>query len=455
MVKLNNLRRLILRKAVTGELVVQQENESEVLQIGPELDEKEMPFHLPNKWKFVQLNAIGEIGGGGTPASKVAEYWSDPSVIWITASDLHALNSVYIVKGARCISKSGLKNCKAKLFPSGSLIFTTTGDNIGDLAISTQEFCVNDSCTVFVPFCNYVEVKWIYYALLDANKEIKELASGTTTPRLSKEDFRKLWIPLPPLEEQQRIIAKIDDLFNHVGIVENMCLELAGSQTQHLHDLILDLALSGRLIGQSSERSSNSSMTNTSSGAVHFNLPKDWQWTRLGNIVDITRTGYKSSAKDDGNVKLLRITDIASGYINWASVPFSYVDKSKMPCLELHVNDFVIARSGTTLGKSCLITKLDDRYPCVFSVSLIKVSIKHNSRIDIGFLKLFFESPMYWQGIRSLERGTAVSNITSEQLGNMLIPLPPLPEQYMIVAKCENLLSRINKIRALGELINI
>ena len=210
------LKASILQAAMQGKLVPQLDSEPAVEQIGPAPAPDEVLFKLPEKWKWVKLKTIGQIIGGGTPSSAVAEYWDKPTINWITSADLRANKGIFIYSGARSISQLGLQKSSAKLFPAGTVIYTTRGACIGDVAVAALESCTNQGCKSFVPDTAHITSLWGYYALKHAAPFIRRLSSGTTFAEISGKRFSEIAIPLPPLEEQRRIVERIEQLFAEV-----------------------------------------------------------------------------------------------------------------------------------------------------------------------------------------------------------------------------------------------
>lgn len=210
------LKASILLAAMQGKLVPQLDSEPAVEQIGPAPAPDEVLFKLPEKWKWVKLKTIGQIIGGGTPSSAVAEYWDKPTINWITSADLRANKGIFIYSGARSISQLGLQKSSAKLFPAGTVIYTTRGACIGDVAVAALESCTNQGCKSFVPDTAHITSLWGYYALKHAAPFIRRLSSGTTFAEISGKRFSEIAIPLPPLEEQRRIVERIEQLFAEV-----------------------------------------------------------------------------------------------------------------------------------------------------------------------------------------------------------------------------------------------
>ncbi len=206
------LRGQILQEAIQGKLVPQLDSEEEVQQIGDAPED--VPFAIPEKWKWVQLKSVGTVIGGGTPKTSVSEYWGD-DVSWITPADLGKNSSKWIQKGAKSITQKGLDESSAKLMPKGSVVYSSRAP-IGHIAIAGQELCTNQGCKSFVPNEEVISTEWAYYMLIARTKDIQSRASGTTFKEISGKGVGETWITLPPLEEQKRIVAKIEDLLKQV-----------------------------------------------------------------------------------------------------------------------------------------------------------------------------------------------------------------------------------------------
>ena len=172
-----------------------------------------------------------------------------------------------------------------------------------------------------------------------------------------------------------------------------------------------------------------------------FDIPDSWEWIRLGNICEPIRDGFTSSAKDNGNSKLVRITDIQNNNVNWNNVPFCDVPKVKLKDLQLKTNDILIARTGGTVGKSFVVKNISE--VAVFASYLIRIRLIDNELID--FVKYFLDSPYYWQMISLKQSGTGQPNVNATKLSEILIPIPPIEEQKRIVAKIEKLMPLVDE----------
>ena len=167
----------------------------------------------------------------------------------------------------------------------------------------------------------------------------------------------------------------------------------------------------------------------------------------MSDISASIRYGYTASANTSGNVKLLRVTDLQDSQVNWNTVPCCEIDSEDLPRFKLEKYDIVIARSGS-VGKSFVVDHLDTSKSCVFASYLIRIRLNSEAQVNISFIKYYLNSPFYWQSISLSSRGTTLKNVNAQQLGGLLVPLPPLEEQRRIVERIEQLFAEVNKMSA-------
>ena len=165
-------------------------------------------------------------------------------------------------------------------------------------------------------------------------------------------------------------------------------------------------------------------------------LPEGWVWTRLGDICLEPQYGWTTSAKTEGTLHLLRTTDITSGHIDWNSVPFCKEEPPDKGKYLVEEGDIVISRAGS-VGYSYLIRKPK---VAVFASYLIRFK----PLIDEQYLAYFLKSPSYWDSISEKSLGIAVPNVNATKLRQIIIPLPPLPEQHRLVAKIDELFTKLD-----------
>lgn len=161
-------------------------------------------------WPQAKLADVADIVNGGTPKSNVAEFW-DGEHQWLTPADMGKMVGREITQTPRTITAMGLAKSSARLAPPKSVILSTRAP-IGHLAINVVPMAFNQGCRALVPGPKLDHV-FLYYFLLHSRELLNELGTGTTFKELSATSLKTVQMPLPPLEEQKRIVALLDQAF--------------------------------------------------------------------------------------------------------------------------------------------------------------------------------------------------------------------------------------------------
>lgn len=252
------LRELILQLAVQGKLVPQDPNDepaSVLLEkikaekerlikekkirkstVLPPVEADQVPFDVPQNWQWVHLSEIGQIVGGGTPKTEHPEYYADNGLPWLTPADLYGLEGKFIGRGKKDISILGLKRSSAQLIPKGTVLFSSRAP-IGYVAIAENDLSTNQGFKSCVPFIMEMN-EYIYYFFKFAAKQIEDNASGTTFKEVSGKEVSLILFPIPPLEEQKRIVAKVDQL---MALCDQLEAKLI--QSQNNSEKLIDAAV--------------------------------------------------------------------------------------------------------------------------------------------------------------------------------------------------------------------
>ena len=175
---------------------------------------------------------------------------------------------------------------------------------------------------------------------------------------------------------------------------------------------------------------------------IPFELPDGWAWARLGNLSAAIQYGLSNSAEPQGTHRLLRITDIQDGKVDWDAVPFTTVNAPEAYLLK--TGDIVFARTGATVGKSFLIAETP--YPSVYASYLIRIRLLGS--LSPEYIYQFFDSACYWSQITDKSVGVGQPNCNGTSLKELFIPLPPISEQLRIVPTAQALLAYVAKIDA-------
>ena len=409
-------------------------------------DEIEAPFEIPESWEWVRLEdfvmAITDGDHQPPPQSKTG-------VPFLVISDVNT--GVINFSNARFVSEEYYNNLPAiRRVAKGDILFTVTGSyGITILVDTEQNFCFQRHIGLIKTIsCS----EWITAVLKSdcVQKYCDKVATGTAQKTVSLGHLRDLVIPVPPLSEQKRIITEVERWLAVINTLESNEDDLIKAIDQ-AKSKILDLAIHGKLVPQDPNdepviellKRINPKFEPCDKENCSFELPNCWEWTTIGEIASSILYGVSESAKDSGNYKLLRITDIQNNKVNWQTVPFTdFDDKKALPYL-LQDGDILFARTGATVGKSYLVEGLSQ--PSIYASYLIRVQT--SNLILSSYIKMFFDSGYYWEQITMNSVGIGQPNVNGTILAGLAIPIPPYQEQLRIVAKIEELFAVLDSIK--------
>ena len=172
-----------------------------------DITEDEIPFDIPENWCWCRLGEIGDWKAGSTPSRSNPELYNG-NIPWLKTGDLTDgdINEI-----PECISKKALESCSMRLNPIGSVLIAMYGATIGKLGILKIEATTNQACCACVPY-NGIYNKYLFYYLMSQKKDFTEKAEGGAQPNISREKLVVHLLPLPPYEEQKRIVDTIEKM---------------------------------------------------------------------------------------------------------------------------------------------------------------------------------------------------------------------------------------------------
>lgn len=377
-----------------------------------------------NNWKKCKLGDIAEVVGGGTPSTKVDEYWNG-DIAWITPKDLTSYNKVFISKGARSITKLGLSQSSAKLMPKGTVLLTSRAP-IGYIAIAENEISTNQGFKSLIPKENLTTSKFLYYWLKNNVEYLKNLSVGTTFAEISGQIVKEVEILLPPLEEQRQIAAILSSIDDKI--------ELLHEQNKTLEELAQTLFR-------------------------HYfieNPNPSWQNVKLGDLVEETIGGEwgKENPIEDFKVPTycFRGTDIADLITGLPKkIPLRYIKKAKLEKIEPKSGDILLEISGGTETQSTgRAIYIDDNikklfnYPIVFSNFCRLLRAK---KIEYSYYLFFYLKYLYGNDeFFAFENGSSgIKNLDYKTLLNNTDCLKPDDEIFSFHKKVVLYFNKINK----------
>ncbi len=172
---------------------------------------------------------------------------------------------------------------------------------------------------------------------------------------------------------------------------------------------------------------------------VPFEIPESWEWVRWGTLSESIQYGYNAPAKENGRIKMVRISDIQDNSVVWQTVPYCEIDEKDIDTYLLKSNDILFARTGGTVGKSYLVKVVPE--DAIYAGYLIRT--RYSALLCPEFLKYFMETELYWSQLRNGTIATAQPNCNGKTLAHMLVPLPPQNEQKRIVKKLDKIMAYV------------
>lgn len=174
----------------------------------PPITEEEIPFDIPESWCWCRLGEIGDWGAGATPQRGNPDYYQNGTIPWIKTGEL---NNGIVSEACEFITEKALNECSLRYNRVGDVLIAMYGATIGKLAIAGIELTTNQACCACTCH-NGVYNKYLFYFLMSQKSVFEKKAEGGAQPNISREKIVKTLIPLPPLAEQKRIVAKIEEL---------------------------------------------------------------------------------------------------------------------------------------------------------------------------------------------------------------------------------------------------
>ncbi|MEI6327017.1 MAG: restriction endonuclease subunit S [Candidatus Roizmanbacteria bacterium] len=338
------------------------------------------------KWPMVELGdeKYFDIQSGGTPDSNNEKYWSG-NIAWATLVDLPASNAITDIRDTqRKITSYGLNNSSAKLLPINSILVSSRA-TIGRIATNSVELATNQGFkNIIIMDQNQVSYKYVAWVLTELVDEMKALASGGTFAEISKTNFAKLKIPLPPPEIQEQIVAELD---GYAGII-------AGAKQI------------------------------VQSWKPKIDIDPKWEKVKLGEVAEVLngRAYKQDELLGSGKYPVLRVGNFFSNR-DWY-----YSD------LELEDNKYCNRGDLLYAWSASFGPRIWEGEKSIYHYHIWKILV--NSKLDKQFLYYFLEKET--ENIK-LEggRGVAMIHITKGNFEIMDIPLPPLAIQRQIVEKIE------------------
>ncbi len=434
--------------------------------------EDEIPFDIPDSWEWVRLGIISTYA---ETKEKINAQNADPSIWGLDLEDIE--------KGGRLLCKKTVSERKAigdkTLFFRGDILYSKLRPYLLKILVADD----NGICTPeIVPFKMYggINPEYIVFYLQSpyVDNYINSITYGVKMPRVGTETMVSLLVPLPPLNEQNRIVNKIKEVIPTVTEYEKATIQidnLNNSFPEQLKKSILQWAVQGKLVPQDEndepaevllERIRTEKEALIKAGKIKrdkhesvifrrdnshyekcgreeaciddeipFEIPTSWQWVRFSQIVSL-ENGDRSSKYpveadyvSDG-IPFFGAKDMGEKEMNFENVRFISEKKFKeLGNGKLRDYDMICLLRGN-VGKT-RIFRSNERYHTGFICAQMLIIRCINTEL-IDYLYNVVSSPYYMQCVESKVTGTAVRQLPAQEIGKILIPIPPIKEQRRI-----------------------
>lgn len=277
-------------------------------------------WEVPESWRWAPVASIAEVVGGGTPAASDDSNFAVRGVPWITPADLSGHAEVRIDRGRRDLSEKGYRESGARLLPAGSLLFSSRAP-IGYCVIAANEISTNQGFkSLKFKSPEYVPEFFRYYLL--ASKEYAEsLSSGTTFKELSGARMAALLVPIAPVNEQRRIVAKLDALQARSRRARE-ALEAVPPLLEKLRQSILAAAFRGDLTKDWRAKNPNVEPASALLARIRTERRAKWEESELAKMKakgkPPTDDKWKAKYKEPEPVDTTGLPDLPEGWC-WAT----------------------------------------------------------------------------------------------------------------------------------------
>lgn len=363
-------------------------------------------------WKTYKLGDIAQIIGGGTPSTKIDEYWNG-DIGWLTPRDLTGYSNKFISKGERNITPEGLKNSSARLMPEGTVLMTSRAP-IGYIAIAKNELCTNQGFKSFIVDDKLVGNEFLYYLIKHNIERIKSLGTGSTFAEVSASVLKGIEFEIPDIPTQKQIAQILTSLDDKIELNLQMNKTLEAMADKFFHQWFFE------------------------------EVQEDWETERLGNLIEIKGGfSYKGKFIGSGDALLLGMgcVSFSERFLLSGARPYSGDYGSNHL---VKPGDLVIATRQQSdnlpiLGFPAKIPNSLNNKEVIVGTNLYRVINK--SVHDTSLLFQLLRSSEYQNQILSNSKGSTVRMITKDSVEDYEFKIPPKE----LLSIYENTLASIDK----------
>ncbi len=430
-----------------------------------EITEDEIPFDIPESWKWVRL---GDCTGYSQTKPKISPKDITDDMWSLDLEDIQKESGAILTRTTA--SERKITGDKV-LFYKGQVLYSKLRPYLKKILIAPD----NGICTPeLVPFNTYlVYANYIVYVLRSPHIDyvVNSVTYGVKMPRVGTETMVNLLIPLPPLSEQKRIVAKIEELLPLIGRYAVAYEKLEQFNAKFPEDMkksILQYAIQGKLVEQRPEEGTGEELyqqiqaekqhliaekkikkekplPEIAENEIPFDIPESWKWVRLNNIAEsIVDCPHSTPKYLDMETEYCTIdTNCIDG--KGDITKWRYVDAdtytARIARLTPQKDDIVYTREGSICRAAIL-----PEGPKVCLGQRVML-IRSANGVFPQFIRRLLMSPMVIRKLTEQQKGIGAKHVNVSDVCNLILPLPPLAEQERIVAKLEEILPLCERLK--------
>lgn len=432
----------------------------------PEIAEDEVPFDIPESWKWVRLNEIASSLLGKTlnivsDAGEPCPYLCSINVYWegIKLSTVKEAFFTQAEKEKYLLQKGDLLICEG-----GDAGRCAVWDNDATMYYQNALHRVRFYGDICVAFFRDI------FESYKSNGEIKSRCKGETIQHLVQGELYNMVFPLPPLAEQKRIVAKIEELLPLIDRYEKAWSRLEEFNRRFPADMqksLLQMAIQGKLVEQRPEEGTGEELyrqiqaekqrlikegkikkekplPDIAEDEVPFEIPESWKWVRLGDIILSAKDGPHFSPKyQPSGIPFISTRNISTGKLDFTGAKYISEELHQELCKRCKPKqwDVLYSKGGTTGIAAVNDTDVD------FNVWVHVAVLELGDYLFPFYLATALNSPHCYDQSQKLTHGTSNRDLGLTRMINISLPLPPLAEQKRIVAKLEELLPLCERLK--------
>lgn len=430
-----------------------------------EISEDEIPFDIPENWKWCRLSSLTYNWGQKTP---------DKTFCYIDVGSINNISHTLNIENTVVEAKDASSRAK-KIVQKGDVIFATIRPYLKNICIIDRDFPYEPivSTAFAVMHCpKGLLNKYLYYYLLSPTfmrfANASDKSKGVAYPAIGEKDFFNGLIALPPLAEQKRIVAKIEELLPLVGRYAVAYAKLEQFNAKFPEDMkksLLQYAIQGKLVEQRPEEGTaeelfariqeekqrliaekkikkEKPLPEITEDEKPFDIPESWKWCRLSDIINVRDGTHDSPKYVPEGIPLVTSKNLSNGMIDYGNVKYiTQEDADKINARSMVDDDDILFAMIGSIGNPVLVKK--DREFCIKNMALFKKFA--DTDISMQYMYWFFFYAQY--KLKKEASGGVQAFISLSRFREYLVPLPPYEEQIRIANKIEQILPLCERLK--------